>query len=462
MPLLNSIARDELFSECFYNKNNNNGALEIPQDVTEVPWDGYWKNLNWKCVDMRRACQLKIIGEQAFDGCKSLFQVFFAPNVQVVQAQAFHNCLMLHSVVGFDKLVNLTEIGVEAFAGCGSLTNMLLPPTIITLGGGAFFRCVRLQKVRLPPNNLNTIPSHAFYGCSELQEINLESTMVCTIEEMAFTMCVRLIEVGVPPTLETIGPYSFSSCKSLQTIHGLNQACRLQTIGREAFRDCAALILLDLTHTIVQVIQEGTFDGCRRLQEIVLNAELMDIASNAFRGCSALQTVHFHPSSHLKTIGAGAFEDCKTLNHVTFPSSLESIECEAFRGCSNLDSVAFQDGLRCIAEYAFFGCESLIDVTIPSSVDYLMENSFDGDSLERIDTNGDRLELSIRLWSMYPDAFVGLSEEKWCYLYCHDDKNFCSIMTRKDNEKLDCVKQIFANNLHKLAHWSISVGSIGT
>jgi hypothetical protein len=188
----------------------------------------------------------------------------------------------------------------------------------------------------------------------------------------------------------------------------------------------------------------------------------MDIESEAFAGCYALQTAAFHPCGSLETIGPCGFKECGALHALDFPSSLESIDCEAFRGCSNLNSVHFQQGLTCIADDAFFGCKSLTDVTIPSSVDYLMENAFDGDYLERIDVQGDRLELSIRLWRMYPDAFVGLSVEKWCYLYCHDDKKFCSLMTKKDYQKLDMVKQIFANNLHKLVYWCVSVGSIGT
>ncbi|CAJ1959739.1 unnamed protein product [Cylindrotheca closterium] len=435
-------------------------TLEISQGTTEIPLEAHRKNWNWKCVDMRRACQLKTIGERAFARCKSLARVFFAPNLQVIQAQAFQHCESLN-VVRFDNLVNLTEIGAEAFTECVCLTEMSLPPTITTLDQGVFSQCVKLQKVRLPPN-LKTIPSHAFEGCVELRELNLESTMVSNIGKNAFASCNELTEVVVSPTLETIGDYSFLNCKGLQRVHGLSVARRLHALGREAFRDCIALVSFDLSHTILEEIQAESFRGCLRLYEIVLNAKLMDIASNAFSGCSTLRKVYFHQSGRLEKIGAGAFRRCRNLYLMNFPSSLESIQCDAFSECWNLRSVSFQEGLWYIGEDAFFGCESLADVTIPSSVDYLMENSFDGDYLERIDTNGDRLELSIRLWSMYPDAFVGMSEEKWCSLYSHHDKNFCFRMTKKDHEKLDCVKQIFANNLYELVHWSISVGSVGT
>lgn len=124
-----------------------------------------------------------------------------------------------------------------------------------------------------------------------------------------------------------------------------------------------------------------------------------------------------------------------------------------------VDSVQFRQGLSCIAEEAFYGCP-LRDVTIPSSVDYLMEDAFDVEHMYRIDVDGDRLELAIRLSRMYPDAYVGMPTKKWCYLYCHDDKNF--VMTEGDKVKLNMVKRDFADKLYKLFLWSVSVGSIGT
>mmetsp|Transcript_5408 Transcript_5408/g.12767 ORF Transcript_5408/g.12767 Transcript_5408/m.12767 type:complete len:471 (-) Transcript_5408:85-1497(-) len=456
-------------------------TLEIPPaGVTKIGSEAHANDCSLlSCVDMRRASELEIIGKRAFYQCKRLLQVLFAPNLRIVQAQAFQSCDKLETVgllfenTNNDKVVNhhLTEIGAHAFRDCASLTQMPLPPTITTLGEGVFSKCVKLQTVSLPPN-LNAIPKRAFFGCLDLLQVfNLESTRISRIGESSFDGCLQLKEIGgIPPFVETIAAWAFMGCMSLSSLD-LTRAFRLETIGRAAFQDCVSLTLLNLSNTVLEVIQEGAFRGCSSLREVQLNAELIEIESNAFACCCQLRLFAFHPSGRLKTIGPSAFQKCEALPFLEFPSSLESIDCEAFSGCSNLNSVQFQQEqqqqgslLTCIAEDAFFGCVSLKDVTIPSSVAYLMENAFDVDYLERIDIQGGGgggLELCIRLWRMYPDAYVGLPVEKWCYLYCHHDKKFCSVMTKKDLEKLVLVKREVADKLYNLMHWSISVGSIG-
>lgn len=450
MSLYTSAAHEHLY----HHEAKGNKTFEIPQGVTNIPLAAHMSNFRLAYVDMRRAYELVNIGERAFHQCKGLLRVFFAPNSQVVQAGAFAFCEQLHTV-GFENVVNLKEIGANAFDSCISLTEISLPSTIATLGEAVFCQCHKLQKVRLP-TKLHAIPSNAFLRCVGLHEINLESTMISKIGESAFESCELLSMIVFSSNLETIAANAFVGCTSLRIVD-MTQSVRLKTIGEEAFVGCNALSWLDFSHTILEKIEEGAFKECRSLRQIELNAELSEIESNVFAYCVALQTVAFHPSGRLNFIGPYAFTKCSALHQLEFPSSVESIDCEAFSWCSNLNSVQFQQGLKCIAEDAFFGCESLTDITVPSSVDYLMEESFDGEYLERVDIQGDRLELSIRLWRMYPNAFVRLPEEKWCYLYCHDGKKFCSTMTKKDLQKLDWVKGLFANKLHNLIHWSVSV-----
>ena len=79
-------------------------------------------------------------------------------------------------------------IGDRAFCGCKSLTNINIPNSVTTIGRGAFSRCNSLTSITIP-NSVVTIIGNPFYFCKALTNINIPNS-VTTIGDCAFSGCI--------------------------------------------------------------------------------------------------------------------------------------------------------------------------------------------------------------------------------------------------------------------------------
>lgn len=79
-------------------------------------------------------------------------------------------------------------IGDVAFGGCKSLTNINIPNSVTTIGYSAFVSCDSLVNINIP-NSVTTIGEYAFDGCESLVNINIPNS-VTTIEDGAFAGCI--------------------------------------------------------------------------------------------------------------------------------------------------------------------------------------------------------------------------------------------------------------------------------
>jgi hypothetical protein len=106
-----------------------------------------------------------------------------------------------------------------------------------------------------------------------------------------------------------IGPWSLSSCESLEEIY-LGEA--ILTIGEGAFSSNSKL------KTIVwpkaekgAVVDKIVFYKCSQLEKCIIPEGVITIGDSAFQECSSLTKVQL-PSS-LESLGARSFMDCKLL-----------------------------------------------------------------------------------------------------------------------------------------------------
>ena len=76
-----------------------------------------------------------VIGEYAFQGCKSLVELELSPNLRKIPNKAFHICTHLETVIIPE---GVTEIGTQAFENNYLLANLYIPRSVIAIGTNAF------------------------------------------------------------------------------------------------------------------------------------------------------------------------------------------------------------------------------------------------------------------------------------------------------------------------------------
>lgn len=145
-------------------------------------------------------------------------------------------------------------------------------------------------------------------------------------------------------------------------------------------------------------IDEGAFDGCAALKQVIFPNTLKEIGDFAFRACPALVTAmlpqgveqigkYAFAGAGLKTIllprsvywlGEGVYADCKRLNDVVLPDNILSVPDQMFRGCDSLREIKLPETLGSIGAGAFEGCTSLQSIVIPASVRSIGAHAFAG------------------------------------------------------------------------------------
>ena len=130
---------------------------------------------------------VKVIGNRAFNLCRSLTNINIPNSVTTIGYSAFWDCKFLTNI----NIPNsVTTIGNSAFAFCDSLTSINIPNSVTTIGNWGFVACESLVNINIP-NSVTTIGMLAFGGCESLVNINIPNS-VTTIEDWAFCGCENL------------------------------------------------------------------------------------------------------------------------------------------------------------------------------------------------------------------------------------------------------------------------------
>ena len=236
-------------------------------------------------------------------------------------------------------------IGDVAFGGCKSLTNINIPNSVTTIGYSAFVSCDSLTNINIP-NSVTTIGEQAFWGCEFLVNINIPNS-VTTIGDSAFWGCDSLTNINFPNSVTTIGKFAFSNCDSLVNINIPNS---VTTIGDSAFGGCESLVNINIPNSVT-TIGDSAFWGCDSLTNINIPNSVTTIGKFAFSNCDSLVNINI-PNS-VTTIGEYAFDGCESLVNINIPNSVTTIEDGAFCGCENLPSHIKSDIIQRFGEKVF-------------------------------------------------------------------------------------------------------------
>ena len=223
----------------------------------------------------------------------------------------------------------------------------------------------------------------------------LRSEMRTYTQSLASMYRDELVQM-IPEHYDYIGDYCFKNNGKIKEVC-LPLGCKI--IGKEAFYGCQFRKAVIFPETLIEIKSEA-FAGNHNLQKAEFPASLEKLREHCYKGCNSLRQVIFPPDSRCTDIPQGVFEGCIRLNKLVLPEKLEVIGKRAFHKCKELKKVHFPESLRQIGDQAFyscgmeelqlpgnlqelgdgafFKCNSLKSVIIPSSVKKLGQKAFHG------------------------------------------------------------------------------------
>lgn len=295
------------------------------------------------------------------------------------------------------------RIGDSAFYNCQSLETVIIPSSVseISYDNPAFSRCISLKNIIVDEDNADFVSVDGVLYSKDLSIL------------YQYPVAKPNTEFAIPDTVEAIGPYAFSGCKSIVSIY-VPQSVKI--MGRvsfayecDVFHNCESLT--DITVNVnngyyksidgnlytkdsksllqyangkqeaeftvpdyVENIGSYAFADSKNLKNVIIPASVVFIEGNAFENCASLEEAVIYAS--IKYINNSAFLNCKSLKTVITMAQIENICVGAFEGCTALESFSIPYGVKTIEHSAFLGCTSLTTVGIPSSVEKIDDYAF--------------------------------------------------------------------------------------
>ena len=399
------------------------------EDEFGVKYSKDWKRLLKAPRSLRGEYSIKkgvkVIGNCAFDLCRSLTIINIPNSVTTIGNCAFWGCDYLISI----NIPNsVTTIGKSAFSDCYYLTSINIPNSVTTIGDSAFWWCYSLISITIPssvvtimgnpfchwhgnlyneskvfiyedhvlfnknkttliaciakktnytiPNRVTTIGDSAFLGCESLTSINIPNS-VTTIGDLAFGGCESLTSINIPNSVTTIGKSAFSKCQSLTSINIPNG---VTIIGNYAFNGCKSLTSITIPSSVVTIIGNPFYNWHGDLYNeskafIYEDHVLFNKNKTTLIAYRAKETNYTIPNS-VTTIGEGAFSGCDSLTSINIPNSVTTIGKDAFSDCISLTSISIPNSVTTIGKSAFMDCYSLTCINIPNSVTTIGDLAF--------------------------------------------------------------------------------------
>ena len=261
-------------------------------------------------------------------------------------------------------------------------------------------------------------------------------------------------------------PYTFDVITIPSSVEYEGVVCNVTSIGEFAFKDCTALVTINMPSSIVS-IGNSAFYGCSGLKEIVIPENVTNMEGFTFGHCTSLLTVTFpktlismpmafddcpniesvyikdltawcklnfwqrrcnplNYASHLYVNGqeltdlvvpeevevvGNSFWGFKGLKSLVVPEGVKEIGPYAFGNCNNLASVTIANTVTKIDDYAFRSCKALTEIRIPNSVNHIGEEDFKGC------TNLKELIIGSGLDYLGPASFSNCTELTDVYVY---------------------------------------------
>lgn len=301
---------------------------------------------------------------------------------------AFAYCKML-SKVDIAEGKEDAYIGANTFYKCSRLKSIIIPGNYKAVYENAFTECVRLRSFVYEKSNLKDcayqmIDNNVFEGCIRLNEVSLSNSLK-TIGDSTFSCC-NIKEIIIPEGVTEIGKFSFSGNTALQSV---SLPSTIISIGRsldDSYEGGTFYNCINLSRVLMKEGKQNawigaiTFEGCKKLEKIIIPGNYITIGEEAFSGCTSLKSVIYKNNSNPYTkqkILTYAFKGCKNLVAIALPPTLTLLEFESFGECTKLKTVTIPTGVNklYLKGFVFDSCPSLTSVYVGENVQ-ISRNAF--------------------------------------------------------------------------------------
>lgn len=172
-------------------------------------------------------------------------------------------------------------------------------------------------------------------------------------QELADSIANRTI-TKFSSTIESIGPYAFAQCKSLESVDLPNAI----NIGERGFVFCENLTNINLP--VVETLGTAALSYLYNLETVVL-PKVISLPSECFNGDKVLVSVD---APNALTVNSICFGSCSSLESVSLPVAT-LIESNAFKGCVSISLIDLPKAIK-LNWAPFDGCSSLTAVILRS------------------------------------------------------------------------------------------------
>ena len=219
----------------------------------------------------------------------------------------------------------------------------------------------------------SVLDNYSFSGLNKLISIKLPKSLKET--NQAFNECKYLKSVVLPDNIQNLGFETFARCSNLENV----EFKKCKAIGDHAF-ERSSIKQLTLPAGL-ESIGENAFKDCASLASITLSDGLKEIKMQAFENCRSLKSIAI--PNGVETIEPRTFAECKSLKSISLPPSLKRIEETGILHCDSLESISLP-GITYIGGSAFDGCFGLKEIKLPSTLEKIEAWAFNATGIEKV------------------------------------------------------------------------------
>ena len=379
-------------------------TLHIPSGVTSIAENAFTGNTD--IVNLHLPASLVTIRENAFENAISLVQVYIpsgTSSLGYIMKGAFKNCYNL-SKIDFSMITSLTEIGDEAFENCSALKNLFIPENLTYLGENSFKSSGLETVTAADGTRLGEIGAGAFNNCRSLKSVVFEGeSALHTVGNSAFRDCTSLETFSNPyAPLAVFEDYSLYNCINLSKFY-INENA-LTEIGKDAVYRLGYISSQNKNMIMLGNILVS-YSGTDKIVEIPANVTL--IYDSAFEGNTNIIEIVFAEGSTLKKINDRAFFGCSSLEIIDFPLTVETVGYKIAEG-----TIWYTEQLN-KNEYIIinntlvkYNIDSTRQADIPEQVTKIIKGAFEERSVYDIKVGANVIEIQ-------EGAFEGIIPAEW-------------------------------------------------